>query len=85
MSKKYPSGALIQIAQMASLCDHDCEELRDIAELMVLKLSGTMQVIRLGESAAKAQSEEEKKHIRQGIEELRATADHESIEKALAG
>ena len=79
----HSTGALIQIAQMASLCDHDCEELQDLAELVVMKLSGTLQVIRLAESAVKTQSEEEKRHVRQGIEELRATADYGSIEEAL--
>jgi DNA-directed RNA polymerase subunit F len=81
----YHTGALIQIAQMASVCHHDCEELQDLAELVVLKLSGTLQVIRLAESAVKAQSEEEKKHVRQEIEELRSTADYGSIQKALEG
>lgn len=79
----YHTGGLIQIAQIASLCDHDCEELRDLAELVVMKLSETGQVIRLAESAVKAQSEEEKKHIKHGIEELKATADYGSIEEAL--
>ena len=79
----HSTGALIQIAQMASLCDHDCEELLDLAKLVVLKLSGTLQVIRVAELAVKAQSEEEKKHVRQKIEELRATADYGSIEEAL--
>ena len=75
--------ALIPIAQLASSCDHDCAELRDLAELVLMKLSETQQVIRLAESAVKAQSEEEKKHVRQRIEELRATADYGSIEEAL--
>jgi len=79
----YHTKPLIDIAKMAAMLDHECEELYDIAELVAFKLSGTKQVMELAELAAKAQSEQEKNHIREEIKKLKATADYASIEEAL--
>jgi tetratricopeptide (TPR) repeat protein len=81
----YHTAPLIYIARIAELSDQECEELSDIAELVVLKLSGTAQVVQLAKSAFRAQSEEEKKQLRKRIEELKATADYKNIEEALKG
>ncbi len=81
----YHTAPLMDIAQIAVLCDQECEELRDIAELVVLKLSGTAQVVQLAKSAFRAESEEGKKQIRKRIEELKATADYKNLEEALKG
>jgi hypothetical protein len=79
----YHTVPLMDIAQLAALCDQECEELRDIAELVVLKLSGTADVVQLAKSAFRAKSEEEKRQIRKRIEELKVTADYKNIEEAL--
>jgi hypothetical protein len=79
----YHTAPLMDIARIAELSDQECEELRDIAELVVLKRSGTAQVVQLAKSAFRVQSEEEKKQLRKRIEELKATADYKSIEEAL--
>jgi hypothetical protein len=81
----YNTKPLVDIAKMAATLDHECEELYDIAELLALKMSGTKQVMELAELAAKAQSEEEKNHIRKEIKRLKATANYASIEEALEG
>ena len=81
----YHTVPLMDIAKMAAMLDHECEELYELAELSVLKLSGTPRVVELAELAAKAQSEEEKQHIREEIENLKATADYPNIEEALEG
>ena len=81
----YHTGGVVQIAQIASQCDHECKELSDIADLVMIRLSGTLKLFEFAESAVKAQSEDEKKEIKQKIEELRATADYKSIEEALKG
>ena len=81
----HSTRSLVEVAQLASSCEHDCGELSDIADLIVMKLSGTMQVIRLAEWAVKAQTAEEKEQVRNRIDELKATADYRSIEEALEG
>ena len=80
----YHTGPLMDIAKMAAMLDHECGELYELAELAVLNQGGT-GVVRLAELAAKAQSEEEKQHIREEIENLEATADYPNIEEALEG
>ena len=59
----------MEIAKIAAASEHDCEELCDIAELSVLKLSG--QVVELAQLAAKGESEEEKNHIREAYIRLK--------------
>ena len=78
----YHTRPLLDIARMAAMLDHECEELYDLAELAVLNRGGT-GVVQLAELAAKAQNEAEKNHIREKIEKLKATADYASIEEAL--
>lgn len=75
--------AFIDIAKLAASCDYECKKLRDIAEMVVLRLPGTVEVIQVAELAIKARSREEKEHVRAEMEELRATADYGSIEEAL--
>ena len=79
----HSTRSLVEVAQLASSCKHDCGELSDIADLIVMKLSGTMQVIRLAEWAVKAQTAEEKEQVRSRIKELEVTADYRNIEEAL--
>jgi tetratricopeptide (TPR) repeat protein len=79
----YHTGPLVDIAKLAALCDRDCEELYELAELDVMKKSDSVGLMRLARSAVKAESKEEKKKLRQGIDEFRATADYKSIEEAL--
>jgi RNA polymerase sigma-70 factor, ECF subfamily len=79
----YNTGGLIEIARLAAQCDHECPDLAAIAELVVLKLSGTYDVVRLAQEAANAQTEEEKSHTRQAIEQMRARADCATVEEAL--
>ena len=79
----YSTGPLMDIAKLAASCDHDCEELRELAERAVLRLWGTVEIVQIAESAAKAQSVEEKEQVGQKIEEFRATADYGSLEEAL--
>ena len=67
------------------MLEHECEELYALAELSVLKLSGTLRVVEIAELATKAQGEEEKKHIRKEIENLKTTADYPNIKEALEG
>jgi hypothetical protein len=80
---RYHTQPLIQIAQLAAQCDHECPELLPIAELAVLKLSSTDAVVRLAEAAAKAQTEAEKLQVQETVEEMRAAAECASIEEAL--
>jgi hypothetical protein len=79
----YHTEPLIQIAQLAAQCDHECPELVPIAELAVLKLSGTGDVVRLADAAAKARTEAENAQVRETIEQMRAAAGCASIEEAL--
>jgi hypothetical protein len=79
----YHTLPLIQIAQLAAQCDHECPHLLPIAELAVLNLSGTSDVIRLAHAAVEAQTKEEKSQVQQTIEQLRAAAGCANIEEAL--
>ena len=79
----YHTGPLVDIAKLAALCDRECEELYELAELDVMKKSESVSLMQLARSAVKAESEEEKKQLRQGIEDFKATADYKSIEEAL--
>ena len=81
----YHTGWLVDIARKAAMLEHECEELYALAELSVLKLSETLRVVEIAELATKAQGEEEKKHIREEIENLKATADYPNIKEALEG
>jgi hypothetical protein len=79
----YHTQPLIQIAQLAAECDHECPELAPIAELAVLTLSGTGDVVRLAQEAAAAQTDGEKSRVREAIERMRARASCATIEEAL--
>ena len=79
----YHTKPLIDIARLAATSDHECKELLDIIDFVVLKLSETLKTVQVAESAVKAKSEEEKKQVRQEIEKIKATADYKSIEEGL--
>ncbi len=79
----YHTGPLMDIAKLAASCDHECSELYELAELIVMKKSETGRLMRLAELAVQARSAEERTQLRLDIEEFRATADYQSIEKAL--
>jgi hypothetical protein len=77
------TGALIEIALVAAQCDHECPEIAAIAELAVLTLSGTGDIVRLARVTANAETEQEKGQARQAIEQMRARADCANVEEAL--
>lgn len=79
----YHTKPLIDVAKLAASSDHEVKELNEIIDLVVLKLSGTLQVVRVAESAVNAKSDEEKNQVKQKIEKLKASADYKSIEEAL--
>ena len=79
----YNTQPLIEVARLAAQCDHECPELAAVAELVVLKLGGTDDVLRLAQEAAKAQAEEEKCQVRQAIQQMRAGAGCANVEEAL--
>src|SRR4029077_15418715 len=79
----YHTQPLIKIAQLAAQCDHACPELAAIAELAVLRLSGSVGLVRLAQEAAEAQTADQKSQVQDTIAQLRATADCASIEAAL--
>lgn len=79
----YHTTPLVDIGKLAASLDHECEELLDIIDLIVTKLSETGRIVRLAESAAKAKSAEEKEQVKQEIEKIKASADYKSIEEAL--
>jgi len=80
---KYHTGLLVTTAKLAASCDHKCPELREVADLAVLKLSESQKIVQLAEQAKKARSEKEKRQVRQKIEKLKAIADYKSIKEAL--
>lgn len=81
----YHTLSVMQIARIASTSDQECQELSEIADLVVMKLSETGKIVQLGELAIKAKSDEERKLVKQKIGEIKASADYKSLEEALEG
>jgi RNA polymerase sigma-70 factor (ECF subfamily) len=79
----YHTQPLIEVARLAAQCDQERPELASIAELAVLTLSSTDHVVPLAQEAAKAQTGEERSHVQQTIEQMRARAGCANIQEAL--
>lgn len=80
----YHTVALIEIAQIAAKCERPCPKLSRIAELVVLKLSGTRDIVRLARALAETPSEDAQTQVERSLAELAETADYIDIDDALA-
>jgi len=78
----YHTQALIDIARIASECDHGCPDFMRLAELAVRRLSGTLNTVRLAREASDAQSDAERVPIRREIADLESTAEYATLEEA---
>jgi hypothetical protein len=81
----YHTGALVEVAKIASKAKRECEELDEILELVVFKLSETPRIIQLAREAVEAGSLEEQQAIRSRITVFQESADYQTLEEALEG
>jgi hypothetical protein len=79
----YHAGALIEVAKIAAAADHECGELDEILELVVLTLGGTVEVMDLAQDTVRAESEAELAGIHERIGALRDAAEYLTLEEAL--
>ena len=78
----YHTGALVDIARIASGCPSPHPEFVQLAELAVRRLWGTLEMVRLARELAGTQGEEDIARIRQEIAGIDATADFPNLEAA---
>lgn len=78
----YHTGSLLAIAQTAAACDHFCPDLSRLAELVVRRLSGTLDMVRLAKELASEPTEEDRARILAEIDHLDATADFATLREA---
>jgi hypothetical protein len=78
----YHTLSLQNIARIAASCPRPCPDLSRLSELVVRRLSGTMDMVRLAESLVAAESPEDVARIREEIEQLDVTADFATLKEA---
>ncbi len=80
---KYHNGVLIAIAVIASETDYECPYFQKIAQLGVMRLSDSVDVIKLAERAYEAKTEEDYQYIENQIQLYKEGADFSTYEEAL--